>query len=77
MLFIKTSISFNLNKFIIKNILDIVNSNYEILDSSGVLARDYQVFNDNAWGGKDTRENLETYIIRRLEILDEKYGYAQ
>lgn len=58
-----------------ENIFNIVDSNYEILDSSGVLTRDYHVYHEFAWDGEDTRENLEKYITRRLELLDKKYGY--
>lgn len=64
------------NVFSEENIFNIIDLNYEILDFSGVLNRDYHVYQEFAWDGEDTRENLEKYITRRLELLDEKYGYT-
>ncbi len=52
----------------------IIDSYDKELKDSGALDRDFAVFGHKAWDGQDTRQNLDIYIKKRLEILDQKYG---
>lgn len=50
----------------------ILKYNMEIQDS-GAYKRDFNYLGWHSWGGDDTLENLENYIVKRLEILDDYY----
>ena len=56
-----------------ENILEKINLYNRELTMSGAMHRDYNVLGWNSWGGEDTLDNLQTYIQKRLEILDEKF----
>lgn len=55
------------------HILEIIETYDQEVRKSGALDRDFSVVGQNAWGGRDIRENLEIYIRKRLDILDKEY----
>lgn len=61
------------NVFSEENIFAKLNEYYTTLDLSGAVARDFWILGWYSWGHEDTREGLESYIHRRLEILDQLY----
>ena len=57
-----------------ENIFGMLNEYYMTLDKSGAVERDFFVLGWYSWGNEDTRAELNAYIQRRLQILDEHYG---
>jgi len=57
-----------------ENIFDKVYSYTEKIHDSGAYKRDFSYLGWEHWNGDDTLENFETYITKRLQILDEYYG---
>lgn len=57
-----------------ENILDKVYAYTAQIHDSGAYNRDFSYLGWNSWGDDDTLENFESYIAKRLEILDKYYG---
>ena len=56
-----------------ENIYGKLEEYYTMLDLSGAVGRDLNVLGWYSWGYEDTRDGLNVYIQRRLEVLDQKY----
>lgn len=57
-----------------ENILGKIAAYRGALDASGAPERDFYYLGWYSWGGEDTLEQLEAYIVERLAVLDEYYG---
>ena len=57
-----------------ENIFNKVHEYTMKIHGSGAYTRDYNYLGWHSWGEEDTLENFETYITKRLQILDNYYG---
>ena len=59
------------------NILSKLDAYANLLNDSGAVHRDFMVLGWKTWGEEDTLENIKTYIVKRLEVLDNHYGVTR
>lgn len=58
-----------------ENILGKVDTYYTTAYNSGAISRDFNYLGWYSWGDEDTLDKLVSYIEKRLEVLDNLYGY--
>ena len=56
-----------------ENILAELDEAYNQIVDSGAYDREVDKWQCNAYGGKDTKDNMESFIRQKLQIMDEKY----
>lgn len=61
------------NVFSEENIMNKIDSYRACIEGAGAAQRDYNVLGWYSWGEEDTLENLQSYIERRLAVIDKLY----